>query len=121
MYERSRNEGFSRAKGVFVPDVLTLNIPPGEYELQVQLKDMNSGRVGLYKQAVDVRDYAQETLQISDIELAYDIGEEPSNTRFEGGHLVVPMPSRAYAGSQKVYVYFEIYNLKQDPFGQTRL
>ncbi len=121
LYERSRNEGFSRAKGVFVPDVLTLNIPPGKYELQVQLKDMNSGRVGLYKQAVDVRDYAQETLQISDIELAYDIGEKPSNIRFLKEDIwVVPMPSRAYAGSQKVYVYFEIYNLKQNPFGQTR-
>lgn len=121
LYERAEAEGFDQSKGIFVPDVLVLDVPPGQYELQVQLKDMNSGRVGLYKQAVELKDYGLGTLQLSDIELAYDIGEKPSNTRFLKDDIwVVPMPSRAYQGEQKVYAYFEVYNLKRDSFGQTR-
>ena len=30
------------------------------------------------------------------------------------------MPTRAYRAQQKVYAYFEIYNLKKNEFGQTR-
>ena len=117
-----RNTGESNwAKGTFVPDVLQVQVPPGKYELQVQLKDLVSGHVGAYKQSLVVKDYRLETLQMSDIELASTIGDKGSNSRFRKGNIwVVPMPSRAYKLDQKVYAYFEIYNLNKDAFGQTR-
>ena len=118
-YQNSK--GFSQARGVFVPDQLQVQVPPGKYELQVQLKDMASGRTGIYKQSVEVSDYAPDGLHISGIQLASSIGDEGMNDRFRKGELwVIPVPSRAYTKEQKVYAYFEIYNLKRNDYGQTR-
>ncbi|MXZ08148.1 MAG: GWxTD domain-containing protein [Gemmatimonadetes bacterium] len=118
-YQNSK--GFSQARGVFVPDQLRVQVPPGKYELQVQLKDRASGRIGIYKQSVEVPDYALEGLHVSGIQLASSIGGEGTNNRFRKGELwVVPVPSRTYTKEQKVYAYFEIYNLKRNDYGQTR-
>ena len=118
-YQNSK--GFSQARGVFVPDQLQVQVPPGKYELQVQLKDMASGRTGIYKQSVEVSDYASDGLHVSGIQLASSIGDEGTNDRFRKGELwVIPVPSRTYTKEQKVYAYFEIYNLKRNDYGQTR-
>ena len=112
---------FDRQKGAYIPDVLQIQVPPGTYELQVQLKDMASRRVGVYKQTLNVQDYGTDQLRLSGILLASSIGESGTNDRFQKGDLwIEPMPSRAYQENQKVYAYFEIYNLKRDTFGQTR-
>ena len=110
------------ARGTFVPELLKLDVPPGKYELQVQLKDEISGHTGLYKQAVMVPDYSVEELQISGIQLASDISDEGiTKEQFRKGDVwVIPMPSRAYRHAQKVYAYYEIYNLTRDSFGQTK-
>ena len=48
------------------------------------------------------------------------VGEEKTAGKFTKGNLyVVPMPSRTYRKGQSVFVYYEIYNLKKDEFGQT--
>jgi len=33
---------------------------------------------------------------------------------------VMPMPSRSFVNDRSVFVYYEVYNLKRDEFGQTR-
>jgi hypothetical protein len=114
-------DSLSQSRGTFVPEILKLEVPPGKYELQVQLKDQVSGHVGLYKQAVEVRDYWQDALQISDIQLASSISEEGHLDQFKKGDIwIIPMPSRVYGKAQKVYIYYEIYNLTKNSFGQTR-
>jgi hypothetical protein len=110
-----------KSKGAFVPELLKTQIPPGKYELQVQLKDLISGRTGLYKQSLEVKDYRPEGLQISDIQLASSIADTGSIGQFQKGDIwIIPMPTRVYRQKQKVHAYFEIYNLKKNEFGQTR-
>ena len=105
----------------FMPELLKLEVPPGEYDLQVQIKDLISGHTGIYRQSVDVKEYPEDRLRISDIQLAAAIGESKLQERFKKGEVwVVPMPTRNYRGAQQVYAYYEIYNLKKDRFGQTR-
>ena len=100
--------------------MLKTGVPPGKYELQVQIKDLASGHTGLYKQAVEVPDYNVAKLKISDILLASDIRETGSAGKFKKGDIrVVPMPTRNYREAQKVYAYYEIYNLEKNRFGQT--
>jgi len=107
-------------QGTFVPELLKTYIPPGKYQLQVQLKDLISGRIGLYRQELEVRDYALETLQVSDILLASAI-EDSGAVKFKKQDIwILPMPTRSYSDEQNVHAYFEIYNLKKDSFGQTR-
>ncbi len=111
---------FAREKGAFLPEMLKARVPPGKYELQVQIKDLASGHTGLYKQALQVPDYNVEQLKISDILLASEIGDVDSAGKFSRGDIrVVPMPTRNYRKSQKVYAYYEIYNLQKNRFGQT--
>jgi hypothetical protein len=107
-------------QGTFVPELMATQVPPGKYELQVQIRDMISGRTGLYKQAVDVSDYRPEGLNISDIEMASSFGRQGPDKFKKGEYWIVPMPTRTYNENQKVYAYYEIYNLQRDQFGQTR-
>ena len=106
-------------QGSFVPEIIKTQVPPGKYELQVQMKDLISGRTGLYRQELEVRDYQIPELQVSQIQLASSIAEEGA-TKFQKEDVwIIPIPTRSYAATQNVYAYFEIYNLTKDTFGQT--
>lgn len=55
------------------------------------------------------------------MQLAWQISETPQGEKFHKEEVwVVTMPSRSYRVDQGAYVYYEIYNLKRDPFGRTR-
>ena len=117
-YEAAGNQA---GEGLMAPDVLKLNLPPGAYRLEVKSQDRLRGRMGIYQQQVVVEPYGDDALQISDLELAWQVGETTKTGKFTKGDLyVVPMPSRTYRKGQSVFVYYEIYNLNKDEFGQTK-
>ncbi|MDA0711111.1 MAG: hypothetical protein O3B73_12975, partial [bacterium] len=86
----------------------------------VQMKDMISGRTGIYRQDLQIDDYRPSELQISDIELASSVATAGSERFKKDDVWIIPMPTRSYAMEQNVFAYFEIYNLTPDAFGQTR-
>ena len=107
-------------EGIQVPGVLKLILPPGAYRLEVKSQDRLRGRMGAYRQHVVVEPYGKSRLQISDLELAWQVAAEKVDNRFRKGDLnVVPMPSRTFKRGQSVFVYYEIYNLAKDKFGRT--
>jgi hypothetical protein len=106
--------------GGFVPDVARLDLQPGRYRLEVQVQDLDTGKRGRYRQTIEVSAYPQDRLRMSDLELAWRITEDAREDVFsKGGLRVVPMPGRTYGKGQSVYVYYEVYNLQRDEFGQT--
>ena len=116
-YEAAGNQA---GAGLMVPDVLKMQLPPGAYRLEVKSQDRLRGRMGIYQQQVEVDLYGEERLQISDLEMAWRVGGGKTNGEFAKGDLnVVPMPSRTFKKGQSVFVYYEIYNLDRDAFGQT--
>lgn len=119
-YQNSR--GFPNNRGAFIPDVMRLEVAPGErYQLQVQLQDELSGRVGAYKQELIVSDFDAQGVKLSGIQLASAITETGANARLRKKDIYVsPMASRSYPRGSRVFAYFEIYNLQRDAFGQTR-
>lgn len=111
---------FQNSNGEFIPELLKSEVPPGNYELQVQLKDLKSGRTGLYRQSLEIKNYSLSKLQISDIQLASIINDIGPSEKFRKNEIwILPMPTRNYRKDQKVYAYFEIYHLKKNEFGQT--
>ena len=66
-----------------------------------------------------VQDYSLEGLGLSDIEIAGRI-EPDSSAVGKGGLKVLPMPSRTFKKGQPVLIYYEVYGLSKDEFGQTR-
>ena len=109
--------------GAFIPGVMPVDLPPGTYQMALQVRDVVSGKSQVYQQAVVLEDYHKPSeLLISDIELAFatEPTEEPAGEYVKNGLKVIPMSSLAFRSHQNAFVYFEIYNLKQDAFGQTR-
>ncbi len=108
-------------KGTFVPDMAYLEVPPGTYRMAVHLTDVHSGKWGVYVQDLVARAFS-DSLAMSDLELAWSIGEEEEfHDKYRKGDVwVMPMPSRSFVNDRSVFVYYEIYNLQRDEFGQTR-
>ncbi len=108
-------------KGAVVPDVIRLDVPPGSYKMEVSIRDLISTGKGRYRQDIEIEAYPQTHLRISDLELAWQISEKEERSKFSKGYLeVIPMPTRTYPRDRSIYVYYEIYNLKHNAFGQTR-
>ena len=86
------------------------------------MRDPISRKVQVHKTYVTVPSFRGEALALSDLELAgqiVEVGEQVG--KFQKGNLrVVPLPSKTFAKAQPVYLYYEVYNLSRDAFGQTR-
>lgn len=119
---RFRRDGDVRQQeGAFIPDVVRLDVPPGHYRMEVKARDRRTGKRGRYRQTIQVEAYPKTSLRMSDLELAWRITEDDESGKFSKGELyVVPMPTRTYGKGHSIYVYYEIYNLARDNFGQTR-
>ena len=98
-----------------IVDRLTVNIPPGRYYLGIQVHDIEGNKLGVQKQAIDVESYEGDGLMLSDIELTNRIEEQEADSLN-----IIPQPSRSFSAGQPVVIYYEIYGLKKDAFGQTR-
>ena len=107
-------------RSAFVPDLARLDVPPGRYRMEVKIKDNLSVQHGRYRQDIEIESYERHSLQVSDLELAWRISNRKEEDKFNKGTLwVIPMPTRTYRVGQNVFVYYEIYNLTKDDFGQT--
>ncbi|MDP6039585.1 MAG: hypothetical protein QGG64_13625, partial [Candidatus Latescibacteria bacterium] len=104
--------------GALLIDELALNVPPGKYRLGVEVRDRARNLMGAYTREVEVESYAGDGLGLSDIELAGSVVED-AEVKIKGGRKVVPMPSGTYRPGQPVTIYYEVYGLKSDDFGQT--
>lgn len=107
--------------GTLLTDLLTLDAPAGQYQLTVKAENTSANRVSVFRQVVDVESYDVLGLQISDPVLAAQIRETDSESVFRRGDLhVMPLPTRLFLEGQELGLYFDVYNLKADNFGQMR-
>ena len=111
-------EGAEVLSGTLIIDEVALHVAPGRYQLGVQVTEANLGLRGAYTSEVVVESYGSDSLRLSDLEMAGQVVETPGGAK--GGLRVVPMPSHAYRPGQPVTVYYEVYGLGRDRFGQTK-
>ncbi len=107
-------------KIAFVPELDRLSLPPGKYQMSVQIRDESSHKSQVYKQQVTLSSYEGEGLRLSDIQMAASIRPNIGVKFAKRGLEVVPNPSLAYLPGQPVFVFYEVYNLKKDEFGGTK-
>ena len=117
-----KNEGdLTGRRDGFVPDMVRVGLPAGPYLMEIGVKDLLSRKQGRYRQDVIVEAFGGQGLQISDLQLAWQIDKDHEKTVFSKGALrVIPMPTRSYGTGKSVFVYYEIYNLTRGEFGQTK-
>ena len=103
-----------------IPDVIALDVKPGSYYLAVQAIEERSGRTQVYGMPLRVPSYRHGKLRLSDIEMAASIEQTTGKGHFVKQNLeVIPLATRHYTQQHLVYLYYEIYGLSQDAFGQT--
>lgn len=107
-------------RGAIAPDLIRIEVAPGDYRLAVQLVDRVSGKWGVYLQDLNVPDFV-DSLSVSDLQLCWKISETTREGKFRKENLwAVPMPSRSYRQDTNIHIYYELYNLRTDAFGRTR-
>ncbi len=118
-----RVPNFTPDKRNMIPDLLSLQVPPGNYHLAVRLKQQDRNLMQIYKSNFYVDSYrSPDSLYLSDLILAANIEEDPRPGKFTiRGHRLQPMPSASFKKAQPMFVYYELYNLKPDTTGGKRL
>jgi hypothetical protein len=97
----------------------SIPLRPGLYRLDVVVKDVESGNVGVIGTALRVPRFEDETLAASSLVLADQIVSVPSNQIGSGPFVfgtykVRPRLSREFSVAEKLGLFLQIYNLQPD-------
>ncbi|MBT5876816.1 MAG: GWxTD domain-containing protein [Candidatus Latescibacteria bacterium] len=85
-------------------------LPPGKYNLVMNILDVETKDEVNFSRRFEVPDYFRNELSISDLQFAGLITPEDSGDASEFGVNVVPNLARAYGEDQtQMYVYYELY------------
>jgi GWxTD domain-containing protein len=109
------------SSGTLMIDQVRVPMKSGPHFLAVQVRDPLSDKIQIFKGEVYIDKYRDGVLGVSDLELAGDVRDAVREGKFVKGEVqVVPLPSKTFLKGQPVYVYYEVYNLTRDAFGQTK-
>ena len=102
-----------------------MSAPPGRHEVAMEFETASGGTVAVQRRSIDVPDFGQDELQVSDLMLAYGIEEAdlaaPDGAALQrAGFSIMPAPWNVFSHQQPIYLFFEIYQLALDENGATR-
>jgi GWxTD domain-containing protein len=97
----------------------TVPLRPGLYRLDIVVKDVQSGNIGVVNTRLAVPRFEQEKLDTSTLILADDIEHVPANQvgigQFVLGEVKVrPQIKHEFFPDQKLGIYLQVYNIKVD-------
>jgi GWxTD domain-containing protein len=103
----------------FLPEWDQVTVVPGTYRMAVQILDVASQKSQVYNKLVVLPTYEDQHVRLSDIQLSSSIRNDKRDRFVKGDIQVLPNPTRTYLLGQPISVYYEVYNLKRNSFGQT--
>ncbi|MCD6204793.1 MAG: GWxTD domain-containing protein [Candidatus Marinimicrobia bacterium] len=98
-----------------IPDIVTLTVPKGNYRIIAIVIDLNTKKSFRQETDVDVRDFASNKLEMSDIQLSGQVSPTKDQNKFSKyfNYDIIPNASNVYGEhNAKVWAFCEIYNLK---------
>jgi len=98
-------------------------ISPTEMDpvMNIVFKNENSSSIGLYYNDLSPKNFNGSDLMISDIQFSFDIQSSSDRDQFtKNGLRIIPHISEFAYKRALLFVYFEIYNLKQNKDGDVR-
>jgi hypothetical protein len=90
-----------------------LIVPPDSLALSVEIRDRGKETVGVFRDTLSLEAFPRNQIAMSSVLLASRVEE------LESGIEVIPNPLRTFELGESLYLYFEIYNLVRNTFGQT--
>lgn len=96
-----------------ITDEVGVSLKPGKYQITLQARDVNSISSGEARLGAEVKKFSGEKLQLSDVELAFNIQADTTAGHLtKAGKKILPNPSRIFThAAGMVYFYSELYNL----------
>ena len=100
----------------------TEELPPGLYNITLQLDSPESKRLAILRAQLNVKDFSDDSLMISDIQFSPQIREGISNQRNlkPNNLMIVPYVGNTIRRINPICIYFEIYNLTLNQQGKSR-
>jgi GWxTD domain-containing protein len=93
-------------------------LPPGNYKVDLVVRDVNSGKTQVIKLGFAVPKYEENTLSTSTMILASKIeplnGRLPSGQFVRGSLKVMPNANAEFKQDQTLGIYMQVYNVGQD-------
>lgn len=113
--------GDQKEKNQNVLSVQNLYLPAGEFQMTVQVSDLFGDNVKQVSFPLAVRDIPDDSLYLSDIQLASSIQLESEKSQFfKNGYKVLPNVVNVYgANLPALFYYSEIYNFTAVPPGDS--
>lgn len=95
----------------------TFLVESGEYEAQVRFTDLETRGYFSFKKKINVPDYGNSELQISDLQIASSItASDEESILVKNDRKIIPNVPRIFGNElNTLYVYAEIYNLCYSP------
>lgn len=102
-----------------------LEAPSGPHELSLEFENETPRAVAVRQEDLNLRNYAGDAFELSDVMLAYNVEEAFGGSKAPGeierdGLRIRPAPWRIFKRSQPLYLYFEAYNLTPAADGVAR-
>ncbi|MCX6830841.1 MAG: GWxTD domain-containing protein [candidate division Zixibacteria bacterium] len=99
-------------------EAIPCTLPPAKYKMRLTAIDGISKRTGVSTFELTVKSFVSDNLDISDLEMAYDIVPMKTDTilsaLMKGDRRVIPNPCRYISNEDSLlYFYCEVYNLAQ--------
>jgi GWxTD domain-containing protein len=88
-------------------------LEPGDYVLKLSVTDLGSESKGEASLELRAKAFGETNLQLSDLELAFQIEPDTSSSKFtKSGRKILPNPSGVFTHHMgMIYFYAELYNL----------
>ncbi|MBX7153136.1 GWxTD domain-containing protein, partial [bacterium] len=103
-------------------DEFRITLKPGKYHVAIQLENNLAEKIGSYQFEAMVRDYSQDELMVSDLQMALRVDENADPGKFVKPNTrlrVVPNPAALIVKKNPMAVYYDIYNLTLDNNGHS--
>ena len=95
-----------------------LKVAPNDYIFRGEVADRVGSRIMVFEEKREVKG-AESGLQMSDIFLAKVVEELNPEPMSRSDYRISPNPIRTFERGERVSIYFELYGLVRDAFGQT--
>ncbi len=118
LFARNENEINKR----FYINQHTEELMPGNYHVVLKLDDISGDRMAILRSQLQVREFSDDTLMLSDIQISSRINQRDVQHRNlkPNAIQVVPYLGNIVNKSKPIYFYFEIYNLQLNDQNRSR-
>lgn len=107
-------------KSHYFVDEIRFKLKPGQYRVSLELKNIQSGKMGVYNFGIEIKNYNHSQLTLSDIQPAVQIENNKSEFLKPNSTLsVLPNPAFLVLRKNPLIVYYEIYNLSLSNDGKS--